>query len=887
MSEKMIEKVYDPKKVESKWYDYWMTHNFFQAEQNHSTTTYSIVIPPPNVTDKLHMGHAYNNTIQDILIRYHRMLGQKTLWLPGTDHAGIATQNVVEKRLRLDEQLSRHDLGREKFVERVWQWKEKYGGIIIDQLKKMGCSCDWSRERFTMDEKLSRAVREVFYRLYQKGLIYRGEYIINWCPRCHTALSDEEAIHQDHQGNLWYIKYPIKNTDRFIMVATTRPETMLGDTAVAVNSNDERYAPFIGQTAILPILNREIPIIADDHVDAAFGTGAVKVTPAHDPNDFEMGVRHALPSINVMHGDGTMNEKAGKFNKMDRFECRKQIIAELTELGLLEKIEKHQHAVAHCQRCDTVLEPYLSKQWFVKMKSLAEPGLQVVADGKIKFYPEKWTKVYNNWLTNIRDWCISRQLWWGHRIPVSYCLDCDETIVAVDLPQVCPKCGSTRLKQDEDVLDTWFSSWLWPFSTLGWPEETTDLKEFYPTQTLVTAPDIIFFWVARMIMAGLEFRGEIPFSHVYIHGVIRDSQGRKMSKSLGNGIDPLAMIETYSADAVRFSLLMLSSEGQDINLAESSFEIGRNFLNKLWNAFRFLEMNLEDGVEYAVTGPSPEFEARAELCDRWIMSRLTDTSRKLTAAIENFKLNDAILILHGFFWREFCDWYLEFIKSRLYGDDPAAKKFALSVALNVFRATLKMLHPFIPFITEEIWDYLKQPGESNLIVAPWVQDANLADPASEKALNLVQDVIGAIRNVRGEMNVPPVRKADIFVKGTSTDRLSLIQQNQSYIKSLAQVQTIKTGAEIFKPPYSASAVVQELEIYIPLEGLIDIEAEKARLDKEIARLEKQVIAQTGKISNENFMKNAPADVVEKEKQKKIDWEANLQKLKTNRASLAG
>jgi valyl-tRNA synthetase len=470
---------------------------------------------------------------------------------------------------------------------------------------------------------------------------------------------------------------------------------------------------------------------------------------------------------------------------------------------------------------------------------------------------------------------------------VSYCLDCDETIVAVDLPQACPKCGSTRLKQDEDVLDTWFSSWLWPFSTLGWPDETSDLKEFYPTQTLVTAPDIIFFWVARMIMAGLEFRGEIPFSHVYIHGVIRDSQGRKMSKSLGNGIDPLAMIETYSADAVRFSLLMLSSEGQDINLAESSFEIGRNFLNKLWNAFRFLEMNLEDGVEYTATGPIPEFETRAELCDRWIMSRLTDTSRKLTAAIENFKLNDAILILHGFFWREFCDWYLEFIKSRLYGDDPAAKKFALSVALNVFGATLKMLHPFIPFITEEIWDYLKQPGESNLIVAPWVQDANLADPASEKALNLVQDVIGAIRNVRGEMNVPPARKADIFVKGTSTDRLSLIQQNQSYIKSLAQVQTIKTGAEISKPPYSASAVVQELEIYIPLEGLIDIEAEKARLDKEIARLEKQVIAQTGKISNENFVKNAPADVVEKEKQKKIDWEANLQKLKTNRASLAG
>lgn len=885
MPKRNIEKVYDPKKVESKWYDYWVSQNYFQAEQNDSAETYTIVIPPPNVTDKLHMGHAYNNTIQDILIRYHRMLGKKTLWLPGTDHAGIATQNVVEKRLRLDEKLTRHDLGREKFVARVWQWKEKYGGIIIEQLKKMGCSCDWSRERFTMDEKLSRAVREVFYRLYQKGLIYRGEYIINWCPRCHTALSDEEAIHQEHQGNLWYIKYPIKDSDRHIMVATTRPETMLGDTAVAVNPNDERYAAFIGNTAVLPVLNREIPIIADEHVDATFGTGAVKVTPAHDPNDFEMGVRHKLPSVNVMHGDGTMNKNAGKFNKMDRVACRKKLVVELTELGLLAKTEKHQHAVAHCQRCDTVLEPYLSKQWFVKMKSLAEPGLKVVNDGKIKFHPEKWTKVYNNWMTNIRDWCISRQLWWGHRIPVFYCQDCDEMIVAVETPQSCTKCGSTNLKQDEDVLDTWFSSWLWPFSTLGWPEETVDLKEFYPTQTLVTAPDIIFFWVARMIMAGLEFRGEIPFSDVYFNGVIRDSQGRKMSKSLGNGIDPLEMVEQYSADAVRFSLLMLSSEGQDINLSESSFEMGRNFLNKLWNAFRFLEMNLDDGIEYAVEGEIPGFAKNAELCDRWIMSRLTDTARKLTAAIENFKLNDAILVLYTFFWREFCDWYLELIKQRLYGSDPVTKQFALSVALNVFRSTLQMLHPFVPFITEEIWDYVKQTDEPNLILSKWVGDADLYNPAAEKELNLLQEVIGSIRNVRGEMNVPPGKKADIFVKGTNKERLSLIQNNQGYIKSLAQVESLKIGTEISKPPFSASAVVEELEIFIPLEGLIDIAAEKARLDKEIARLEKQVISQSKKISNEKFLKNAPADVVEREKQKKVDWEAKLIKLKENRTSL--
>jgi len=889
MSLNNIEKVYDPKKVETRIYQYWIEKEYFKPTNNHTSGTYSIVIPPPNVTDRLHMGHAYNNTIQDILIRYHRMLGESTLWLPGTDHAGIATQNVVEKRLRQEEKLTRHHLGRENFVARVWQWKEKYGGIIIEQLKKLGCSCDWSRERFTMDEKLSQAVREVFCRLYQKGLIYRGKYIINWCPRCHTALSDEEAIHQEHLGRLWYIKYPIKASSQFIMVATTRPETMLGDTAVAVNPNDERYRDLIGKTAILPIIGREIPIIADDQVDQAFGTGAVKVTPAHDPNDFEIGQRHQLLTVNVMHGDGTMNENAGKYNGYERFECRQALVEELKALGLLEKTEKHSHAVAHCQRCDTILEPYLSKQWFVKMKILAEPGLKVVAEDRVRFYPAKWTKVYNNWMTNIRDWCISRQLWWGHRIPVYYCQDCEEMIVAVDEPTTCTKCNSTRLKQDEDVLDTWFSSWLWPFTTMGWPEKTDDLKNFYPTHVLVTAPDIIFFWVARMIMAGLEFMGDIPFSDVYIHGVIRDAKGRKMSKSLGNGIDPLEMVEKYSADAVRFSLLMLSSEGQDINLAESSFEIGRNFANKLWNAFRFLALNLDDHFQFDsidVNGEIPEFDQQAELADRWIMSRFVQAAQRITQTIDHFKLNETILILHNFFWREFCDWYLELIKPRLYGQNPAAKKFALTVAVSIFRRLLKLLHPFVPFITEEIWQQLKTDSEPDLIVSAWVKwNERHINREKEQELELLQEIIGAIRNIRGEMNVPPSKTADVVIKGANAELLQSIQNHQIYIQSLAQVAQIQVGPDLKKPPFSASAVVQDCEIFVPLKELIDITVEKARLDREIERLEKQLAGQIKKISDQKFLSRAPQAVVEREQQKKIDWEANLAKLKNNRASL--
>ncbi|MBN1347895.1 valine--tRNA ligase [candidate division KSB1 bacterium] len=886
MSEKQIEKIYNSKIVEDKWYQKWSENGYFHADAIPGKAKYCIVIPPPNVTDVLHMGHAYNNTIQDILIRYHRMIGAESLWLPGTDHAGIATQNVVEKRLRTSEKLSRHDLGREKFVERVWEWRKKYGGIIIQQLKKLGCSCDWARERFTMDDGLSRAVREVFVRLYRKGLIYRGTYIINWCPRCHTALSDEEAIHQDHAGKLWYIKYPLKNSSDYITVATTRPETMLGDTAVAVNPNDVRYKNFIGKTVILPVIEREIPVIADEIVDSSFGTGAVKVTPAHDPNDFEIGKRHQLPEVNVMNGDGTMNENAGKYNSVDRFECRKALVEELSQKSLLEKIETHQHAVAHCQRCDTILEPYLSEQWFVKMKPLAKPAIEAVRQGKIKFHPEKWTKVYFNWMENIRDWCISRQLWWGHRIPVYYCQDCGEMMVELDEPAACSKCNSTHLKQDEDVLDTWFSSWLWPFSTMDWPEKSPDLAYFYPTDTLVTAPDIIFFWVARMIMAGLEFMGDIPFRDVYIHGVIRDETGRKMSKSLGNGINPLEMVEKYSADAVRFSLLMLSSEGQDINLSERNFELGRNFSNKLWNAFRFLAMNLDGEQEFIGDDLPKDFDQKADIADRWIVSRFNSTLARITDDLEHFKLNDAIVVLYGFFWREYCDWYLELIKPRLYGDDANVKKFALHIALTIMRGLLKMLHPTIPFITEELWQYFKRDDEDLLLVSGWLKsDAALINEAAEKKLNFMQEIIAAIRNIRGEMNVPPHKKANILVNGANKQLLDVIRQHATYIKSLAGVDEIEIGTAIKKPKLAASAVVGEIEIFVPLEGLIDIEIEKNRLRKEIARLEKQLVGLTQKLQNPNFLNKAPEDVIEREQQKKADWEKSLEKFKSNLSTI--
>lgn len=890
---KQIPKVYDAKNVEDRLYRFWLERNYFHAEVNPERKPYTIVIPPPNVTDVLHMGHAYNNTFQDILIRFHRMQDKEALWLPGTDHAGIATQNVVERYLWREQKKTRHDLGREQFVELVWKWREERGEAIIGQLKKMGFSCDWQRQRFTMDDGMSRAVLEVFVRLYHKGLIYRGKYIINWCPRCQTALSDEEVEHESHLGALWYIKYPIKGSTSFITVATTRPETMLGDVAVAVHPKDRRYKDLIGQTATLPIVGREMPIIADETVDSEFGTGAVKVTPAHDPNDFVIGERHSLEPINVMNLDATMNENAGKYAGIDRLKARKHLVQDLTKNDFLDKKEEHTHALGHCYRCNTVIEPFLSEQWFVKIKPLAEPTLKGAKDGRIKFHPARWTKVFIHWMENVRDWCISRQIWWGHRIPVYYCQDCGEVMAAVDAPQACAQCNSPNLRQDPDVLDTWFSSQLWPFATLGWPEETRELKYFYPTDTLVTGPDIIFFWVARMIMMGLEFMGDMPFHDVYFNGIIRDAQGRKMSKSLGNGIDPLEMVDKYSADAVRFSLLMLSAEGQDINLSESDFEIGRNFSNKLWNAFRFLALNLderdlENGHEDFVQAAWSD--QKLDLADRWILSRYQKTVRKVTRGLYQFKFHEAVSAIYNFFWKEYCDWYLELIKPRLYDKNPddEGRRVTLAVAVMVMRRILQMLHPIIPFITEEIWQSIRTQGDSeSIMVSSWPTESRaFVDEQVEADMELIQNVIGAIRNIRGEMNIPRTKPADVILSSSNRDHLNLIKQHLPYLEQLANVEDVTFRTRGERPKKAASAVVNELDVFLPLEGLIDFNVERSRLEKEIDRLERQLEVLNTKLQSEEFLTKAPEQVIDREKKKKSDFELSLNKLKSNLESIA-
>lgn len=886
-----IPKVYDPTDVEDRIYKLWLKKNTFHAEVNPERQPYTIVIPPPNVTDILHMGHAYNNTFQDIIIRFQRMQEKEALWFPGTDHAGIATQNVVERYLKQEEGKTRHELGREKFLEMVWKWREKRGGQIIHQLKKLGFSCDWQRERFTMDEGLSHAVLEVFIRLYKKGLIYRGEYIINWCPRCQTALSDEEVEHQDQDGCLWHIKYPISGTTRFITVATTRPETMLGDVAVVVHPDDKRYMELIGKKATLPIVGRELEIIADTEVDMEFGTGAVKVTPAHDPNDFLIGQRHNLTPIKIMNEDATMNEAAGKYAGMDRLKARKHLLQDLKKGGFIEKAEDHTHAVGHCYRCKTVVEPFLSEQWFVKMKPLAAPALQAVKDGKLKLHPARWKKVFINWLEGIHDWCISRQIWWGHRIPIYYCEQCSEPIASIDPPFNCEKCNGQNFKQDPDVLDTWFSSQLWPFATLGWPEETKELKYFYPTDTLVTGPDIIFFWVARMVMMGLEFMGELPFHDVYFNGLIRDAQGRKMSKSLGNGIDPLKMVEQYSADAVRFSLLLLSAEGQDINLSEKDFEQGRNFSNKVWNAFRFVWMNVEESdlenanIDFLLKAAKQD---RIDLADRWILSRFEKTIRKVTRGLEQFKFHEATDVIYTFFWKEFCDWYLELIKPRLYNEaDPDGKRVALAVSVSVLKGILQMLHPFIPFLTEEIWLKVRSKADSEIImVSPWPKESrHFISDAVEKEMCTIQDAIGAIRNIRGEMNVPPHKPARVILTSSNSTNLSLIQANKPYFEHLAKVDELQCSKDSEKPAKAASAVVGDLEIYLPLEGLIDFAVERARLEKEISRLENQLEVLNGKLQSPDFLGKAPESVISRERKKKTDFESNLNKLKLNLQSI--
>lgn len=879
-----LSKQYNSKDTESKWYKIWEENNLFSAKPSPNKLPYSIVIPPPNVTGILHMGHALNNTLQDILIRYKKMKGFAALWMPGVDHAGIATQNVVEKALA-KEGLKRQDLGREKFLERVWEWKKLYGETIITQLKKLGCSCDWERLRFTMDQDYSLAVTEVFVRLYEKKLIYQGHYIINWCPRCQTALSDEEASHLQLQGNLYYLKYPLKeNPQEFISVATTRPETMLGDTAVAVNPKDKRYKKFIGKYLILPIMNRPIKIIADSVIDMQFGTGAVKVTPAHDPNDYVLGKKYGLEFIQVMSPDGKMNELAQKFAGLDRFKAREAILEELKTLGLLEKITPHTLSAGHCYRCNTMVEPYLSKQWFVKMKPLAKPAIAVVKKEKIKFHPARWSKVYLNWMENIQDWCISRQIWWGHRMPVYYCKNCQlkspETgiIVSRIKPDKCPKCGSADLKQDEDVLDTWFSSWLWPFATFYWPQANADLKYFYPTSTLVTAPEIIFFWVARMIMAGLEFKQQIPFKDVYIHGTVRDSQGKKMSKSFGNAIDPLEIIAEYGTDALRFSLIAITSQGQDVYLAKERFEQGRNFANKIWNASRFILTNLkpEDvNVDLCVFFKAQQLD----IVNRWILSRFYTTLEKVDKELGSFKFNEAANSLYSFFWHEFCDWYLELIKPQI------AQKQTQVVMYKILEKTLRLIHPFMPFISEEIWQRL--PGiKDSIMQQSWPHgQPELINKKDELQMNLAFDVINTIRNMRAELEINPASRIDIQLTVTSKLIQGSLELLSGYIKNLAKVNNLTLTDKYIAQNNQYAIVFKDLHIVMPLSGIVDLAEQLNKTSLKIDKLKAEIKNKENMLANKNFTARAPEEIVEAERNKVIDLQGQVKKLEVIRNGL--
>ncbi|PIX22115.1 MAG: valine--tRNA ligase [Deltaproteobacteria bacterium CG_4_8_14_3_um_filter_43_13] len=861
MAVEVLEKGYDPAKVEDKWSSHWINNGFFKADVNDLRKTFSIVIPPPNVTGSLHMGHALNNTLQDILARFKRMAGFNVLWMPGTDHAGIATQNVVERELA-QKGISRHSLGREEFIEHIWKWREEFGGIIINQLKKLGASCDWSRERFTMDEGLSRAVREVFVELYNEKLIYRGDYIINWCPRCQTALSDLEVEHEETEGYLYYLKYPLYNSKKFVVVATTRPETMLGDTAVAVNPNDERYKKLIGKTAVLPVIGRQIPVIADEYVNKDFGTGAVKVTPAHDVNDFEMGLRHNLEAIRVMDVDGRMNDNAGPYKGLDRFRCRKEIIEEFQKSGTLKKRENYSHNIGHCYRCKVVIEPTLSKQWFVKVKPLADVAIEAVKDGRVRIIPASWEKTYFEWMNNIRDWCISRQIWWGHRIPAWYCNDCGEVIVSKDDPTQCSKCLSSNISQETDVLDTWFSSALWPFSTMGWPEQTKELELFYPTSVLVTGFDILFFWVARMMMMGIKFMDKVPFEDVYIHALVRDIEGKKMSKSKGNVIDPLVIIEKYGADAFRFTLAAFAAQGRDIKLSEERIGGYRNFANKIWNASRFSLMNMEGYDENLIDKDRIEYT----LSDKWIMSRLNRTIEQTRDALENYRFNEGAHFLYQFVWHEFCDWYIELIKPYLF--DKADSKLRLNtqhVLLGVLNTVLCLLHPFMPFITEEIWSKLPN-SEGSITVHQYPKsDSNLIDEKAEAEMNLIIDIVGNIRNVRGEMNIPPATQVETFLYTEDQETYDKLERNKDHIKNLARIGTLSMSSDKKEYKSSATAVVDKVEIFVPLKGIIDFYEEEKRLKKKSDKIEKKLILLNKKLSNEDFLSKAPPHVIEDER----------------------
>ncbi len=858
---KELAKTYNPKGMEDRIYEKWLEKKYFHAEVDRSKKPFTIVIPPPNVTGKLHMGHALDETLQDILIRYKRMQGYNALWIPGTDHASISTEVKVTNQLK-EEGIDKKELGREGFLKRAWQWKEEYGGAIINQLKKLGSSCDWDRERFTMDEGCSDAVLEVFIRLYEKGYIYKGSRIINWCPVCKTSISDAEVEHEEQAGHFWHINYPIKDSDRFVEIATTRPETMLGDTALAVNPEDERYQDIIGKTVILPLVGRELPVIADAYVDKEFGTGVVKITPAHDPNDFEVGRRHNLPEINILNDDATINENGGKYAGMDRYEARKLIVEELKEQGLLVKVADHSHNVGTHDRCSTTVEPMIKQQWFVKMEELAKPAIEAVKNGELTFVPERFDKTYLHWLENIRDWCISRQLWWGHRIPAYYCDDCGELVVAREMPKTCPKCGKSHFTQDPDTLDTWFSSALWPFSTLGWPQKTEDLDYFYPTDVLVTGYDIIFFWVIRMVFSGYEQTGKSPFHHVLIHGLVRDSLGRKMSKSLGNGIDPLEIIDQYGADALRFTLVTGNAPGNDMRFYMERVESSRNFANKVWNASRFIMMNMEKAQ-------IPESMAVDELtgADKWILSKVNTLAKDVTANMDKFELGIAVQKLYDFIWEEFCDWYIEMVKPRLYQEEDQTKAAALWTLKKVLTNALKLLHPFMPFITEEIFCNLS--GEESVMISSWPEYKEEWDfKEDEVSVELIKEAVRGIRNVRSEMNVPPSKKASVIVVSEKEEVRKVFEKGKVFFATLGYasevtIQADKTGIG----EDAVSTVTADATIYMPFAELVDLEKELERLKKEEERLTKELNRVNGMLGNEKFISRAPQSKIDEEKEK--------------------
>lgn len=861
MMERNLEKTYDPQDIEGRLYEKWLNKKYFHAKVDKKKKPFTIVMPPPNITGKLHMGHALDNTMQDILIRFKRMQGYEALWMPGTDHASISTEVKVINQLK-SEGIDKEELGREGFLKRTWEWKEEYGGTIVSQLKKIGSSCDWDRERFTLDEGCSKAVEEVFIRLYEKGYIYKGSRIINWCPVCQTSISDAEVEHEEKAGHFWHIKYPIVGTDDFVEIATTRPETLLGDTAVAVNPEDERYTNLIGKKVLLPLVNKEIPVVADSYVDKEFGTGVVKITPAHDPNDFEVGKRHNLPEINIMNDDATINELGGKYAGMDRYEARKAIVKDLDELGLLVKVEDHSHNVGTHDRCKTIIEPLIKQQWFVKMEDLAKPAIEALKKGDLEFIPERFDKVYLNWLENIRDWCISRQLWWGHRIPAYYCDKCGEVIVSREEPTKC-SCGHDHFTQDPDTLDTWFSSALWPFSTLGWPEKTPEFEYFYPTNVLVTGYDIIFFWVIRMVFSGLEYTGETPFSKVLIHGLVRDSEGRKMSKSLGNGIDPLEIIDQYGADALRLTLITGNAPGNDMRFYMERVEASRNFANKVWNASRFIMMNFEK----AEVSDSIDLSTLTQ-ADKWILSKVNTLTKDVTENLEKFDLGIAVQKIYDFIWEEFCDWYIEMVKPRLYNDADETKAAALWTLKTVLIDSLKLLHPYMPFITEEIFCTL-QDKEESIMISNWpVYKEELNFKSDEEAVEVIKAAVKGIRNVRSEMNVPPSKKATVIVVSENETVRNIFETSRVFFATLGYaseilVQSNKDGIS----EDAVSTVIPDASIYMPFAELVDIEKEIERLEKEKARLEGELKRVNGMLSNEKFVSKAPEAKINEEKAK--------------------